>query len=369
MRVICFINNLCSGGGQRQLVNLAISLKKNGHDVKFLTYHENDFYLHFLNDEGIVEDRLECRNNVDRILKVRQYFKNASVDIVISFLETPNFLACLAAIGKHSWKLITNELSAKPESFTSKRAKLFKWFERFSDWTVCNSQNAMNMWIKSYPQYKSRLSTIYNPISIPDSIIDKATTYESDKTRRLVVAASYQYLKNPIGLIEALRMLGEDERIRLHVDWYGRQEINPGNKEPYEKAVALVEKYHLHETITLHDETKSIYEEMVTSDAVGLFSTVEGLPNVILEGMMIGKPVIMTRISDYRVLLSDNNGFLCDPLDYGSIAKALKDFICTPKETLTDMGQRSRKLAQSLFAPSIITKQWEALLQQMQAKC
>lgn len=368
MRVICFINNLCSGGGQRQLVNLAISLKKNGHDVKFLTYHKNDFYLHLLNDEGIIEDYLESGNYIDRILKVRKYLKSTSADIVISFLETPNFLACVAAIGKHSWKLITNELSAKPESFVGKRARLFKWFERFSDWTVCNSQNAMNMWIDSYPQYKSRISTIYNPINIPEYIVDKASTFEGGEIKRVVVAASYQYLKNPIGLIEALRLLDEKERMLLHIDWYGRQEINPGNKEPYEKAVALVEKYHLHETITLHDETRSIYEEMAASDAVGLFSTVEGLPNAILEGMMIGKPVIMTRISDYEVLFSDNNGFLCDPMDYGSIAKALKDFICTPTEILTDMGQKSRKLAQSLFAPSIITRQWEALLQQMQAK-
>lgn len=367
MKVVCFINNLCSGGGQRQLVNLGISLKHSGHDVSFLTYHKNDFYLHYLNEAGIKEIQLKCKNNFDRIVKVRSYLNRSGADVVISFLETPNFLACISAIGHHSWKLITNELSAKPESFTSKKGKFFKWFERFSDWTVCNSRNAMNMWVGFYPMYKERLSTIYNPIDIPEDVIQKAEAYKGSQVRRLVVAASYQYLKNPIGLIEALNLLSKDDQALIHVDWFGRQEINPGYKEPYEVAVALLKQYQLENVITLHDETKCIYDEMANADAVGLFSTVEGLPNVICEGMMMGKPVIMTRISDYQVMFSDNNGFLCDAKEYSSIASALKEFIYTPLDILTEMGKRSRKLALELFAPSVILQQWESLIEGLKA--
>lgn len=368
MKVLCFINNLGSGGGQRQLVNIALMLKAQGHTVSFLSYHRSDFYAHLLVENQIEETTLNCANYLDRIRQVRQYLRASDADVVISFLEVPNFLACVAAIGGKRWKLITNELSAKPESFVGLRSKLFKFMERFSDWTVCNSENARKMWIQHYPRYESRLSTIYNPVLMPEAYVEKARQFRRGPVRRLVVAASYQYLKNPVGLVMALERMPEADRARLHIDWFGRREVTLGDTKAYDEAAERIQKSGLEDCITFHGESHEIYEEMAAADAVGLFSTVEGLPNVICEGMLLGKPILMSRVSDHEILVTPENGFTCDPWDPESICQALRDFVNSPDEALDAMGKVSRERALPLFSPDVILKEWTDLMEKLLTK-
>ena len=103
---------------------------------------------------------------------------------------------------------------------------------------------------------------------------------------------------------------------------------------------------------------------MADSDAVGLFSTVEGLPNTICEGMTIGRPIVMSKVSDFDVLVSDN-GYLCDPNSIESIKDALVKLIETPSEKLKEMGEKSKEKAQKLFSTDAITKQWTDLIEKL----
>lgn len=360
MRVCCLIDSLVSGGGQRQLVNLAILLKQRGHDIDFVVYRQNDFYKHLLDENGISITFIKHKNNIDRIIKVRKYLKHYTGDVVISFLETPNFLACISAVGKHSWKLVTNELSAKESSFHGGKSKIFKWFERFSDWTVCNSLNAQHMWERYYPRYSNRISTIYNPISIPEKL--HTTPLSNVKNKRvIVVAASYQYLKNPIKLIEAINLLSDAEKSHIIVEWYGRKEVESGNTKAYDEALQLVEKYSLNQVIHLNEETQNIYDKMNAADAIGLFSIVEGLPNAVCEGMMLGKPIVMSTVSDFEFLASSGGIILCDPLNTSSIAAALQKFIETDSTEITRMGDSNRIFAKRFFSEENIYHKWMKL--------
>ena len=103
---------------------------------------------------------------------------------------------------------------------------------------------------------------------------------------------------------------------------------------------------------------------MADSDAVGLFSTVEGLPNTICEGMTIGRPIVMSKVSDFDVLVSDN-GYLCDPNSIESIKDALVKLIETPSNELKAMGEKSKEKAQKLFSSAAITKQWTDLIEKL----
>lgn len=359
MDILCFTDSLVSGGAQRQLVNLAILLKREGHNIRFLVYRDIPFYKHYLDEEGIALEVIKCNNYLKRIAKIGKYLRHYNGDIVISFLETPNFLSCLAAAGKHRWKLITNELSAKDSSFVGIRNKIFKWFERYSDWTVCNSKNAEKMWIEHYPQYRNRISTIYNPILLLNVNRNNEKVGSIGK-RNVLIAASYQYLKNPVRVIEAVSQLDDSYKQCLHIDWYGRKEPSKGEVEAAIEAEGLIKKYHLEETISLHEETKDIYQQMQLSDAVGLFSELEGLPNAILEGMALRKPILMSKVSDYEILVT-TNGFLCDPFDVSSIRECFKNFLDCSDAELKKMGDESYEKAIRMFSPNVIISQWNNL--------
>ncbi len=361
-KIILFIDNLGSGGAQRQLVNLAGMLKARQYDVSVLVYGDTPFYKHYLDEQNIPVVLIERSSYVSRLFAVRRYLRRSGADAVITFLETPGFIACFSKIGGAKWKLITSERSAKKSTFTARRQRFFNQFERFADAKVCNSDNAKRMWEQHYPQWCDKYRTIYNPVRIPDA--DLALSREHTRGERLVitVAASYQALKNPIRVIEALHLLSPEQLDKLLIVWHGRAEVTTGNRDTYEKAIALVRKYGLHDCICLEQETNEIYTVMANSDAVGLFSEVEGLPNTICEGMMLGKPIIMSRVSDYDIL-TEGNGVLCDPQSVESIRDALAAMISLSPEEFEQMGNRSYEKAQDLFSLTRICDQWVEVIE------
>ena len=191
-KILFFIDNLGSGGAQRQIVNIASALKQRGYNVEVLVYQDYPFYKPLLDKKEIPVTLIDAKSKISRIVRVRKYINKAHADVVVAFLETPCFIACVSKIGHKKWKLITNELSAKLSTFTSRRNKLFNWFERFSNAKVANSHNAIDMWRKYYPQYEKKYSVIYNPVSIPQEWVEYPHEYRKNGKLRLTVAASYQ---------------------------------------------------------------------------------------------------------------------------------------------------------------------------------
>ena len=152
------------GGAERQIVTVACLLKEKGYDVEFLCYCRGSFYENILEEHNIKINWLISSSYIGRMLSIRKFIRKNKYDVVISFLDTPNFLNCFAAIGGKKWKVITSERSAKEEFFCSQKGKIFAWFQRYSDSIVCNSENAKRMWIKHYPCYKDKMHVIYNSV-------------------------------------------------------------------------------------------------------------------------------------------------------------------------------------------------------------
>ncbi|MBQ9115886.1 MAG: glycosyltransferase family 4 protein, partial [Clostridia bacterium] len=324
-------------------------------------YLDIPFYKPILDENGIPVRLIASPNYLSRIVNVRKALNRSEADVVIAFLETACFLACFSKMGKR-WRLITTERSAKLSTFTSRRNRIFNFFERFADAKVGNSENAMNMWRKYYPQYSDKYSVIYNHIAVPKEFTELPHEYLSSGKVRITVAASYQELKNPLRVIEALNMLKAEQRDKLDIQWYGRAEVTTGNTEIYDRAQAMIKEYGLGDCITLNGEASEIYGLMAESDAVGLFSTVEGLPNAICEGMTIGRPIIMSTVSDYDVLVTDN-GILCDPQSTESIRDALIRLTELPASELERMGRASQEKAKELFSAERVTDKWIEIIE------
>lgn len=360
--IVLFIDNLGSGGAQRQVANVACLLKQSGYSVRVLVYQDIPFYKPILDNCNIPVVLVKNNGKLSRILNVRKYLNHSETDVVIAFLETPGFIACLSKIGHKKWKLVTTERSAKESTFSSRRNRFFNLFERFAAAKVGNSNNAMNLWRKYYPQYSDKYSVIYNYIAIPEEYLVDRCCYLEDGRLKITVAASYQELKNPLRVIEAVNLLSKEQKEKLQINWYGRAEVTTGDTRIYDMAQEKVKEYGLQQCIHLNGETSEIYKAMAESDAVGLFSTVEGLPNTICEAMTIGRPVLMSKVSDYDVLVTDN-GVLCDPMSVESIRDALVKMLHASPGELLEMGQASKKKANLLFSSQAITEQWVEIVE------
>lgn len=356
-KILFLAMNLNSGGAERQMVNIACALKRRGHNVSFICYDEGDFFLPNLSSVDISVTWIIEKRMLPRMIKIRRFIRRGNYDTVISFLETPNILNAFAAIGGRSWRVIAGERSAKLNNIVSRRGRIMAKLFHYADVIVCNSENAAHMWRINYPHLSHKLHVIYNLIILNTASVT-GPSQTSDETIRLVVAASYQYLKNPLNLVDAVAQLSVAEKKRLKVDWYGNMVAIPS---AYPEVEAKVRDYGLEKIISLHGPIKEIHKEMYSSDLVGLFSSVEGLPNAICEAMSMGKPIIMSAVSDYKALV-DGNGLICNGNSPQSIKECLSKILFMPKEQLRSMGVCSQNIASKLFNSSRIIDQWESLI-------
>ena len=366
MKKILFLGGLRSGGAERQMVIIARLLKIDGYDVTYLSTGNSDFFLKDLEEVNIPVIRIK-ENKISSLLKlnipremllIRSIFKRGKYDTVISFLSTYNFFNCFYAKKKATYhKAITGIRNNRDDAFISTRKRFYTYFEKYTDVKVSNSDNAKYVFAGHFPNLASKLTTIYNIVDLPD--ITTNYLLRKDGKIHIIIPASYRAVKNPMRLLEALALMNNEERKILHIDWYG--DIKAG-KTCYEEMENFIKTNKIDDVITLHDATKDIINKINEADAVGLFSTSEGLPNSICEGMMLGKPIVMTRVSDYDVLVDSSNGFLCDFDDSVSIKKSLISLASLSDDKIKEMGLSSKTKAEKLFSKDSVLNQWKQII-------
>ena len=359
-KILFIVNSLASGGAEKQVVTVASYLKKRGYKVEICCHVKHEFHEYILLQNGIKVHWLIENNLLLRILRFRKFIRKGNYNAVISFLPVSNFFNCFAGIGGKKWKIITSERNSFDRLLLPMKDRITISFQKKSDYIVCNSERAKQKWQHYSPLCKNKLLTIYNTILLPQI----TTNYVPLKNKRLhiVIAATYRYLKNPIGLIQALVLLNESQKRKIEIHWYGRAHIGK-TLMAYDESVELINKFDLQNTIYLHGETKDIANKMNEADVVALFSELEGLPNAICEAMLIGKPIIMTRVSDYNILVDGANGFLCDWNNTESIKQAIEGAMNLSKEELLLMGSVSKEKAEKLFSERSVIDEWVSIIE------
>lgn len=356
-KILFLIDSLGSGGAQRQITTIACLLKGRGYDVSFLCYHHDDFFKPILDRNNIRVNVVEYKNNVEKIFKLWKAVGRSCCDVVISMLSSPNLYALLTGIGRKH-KVITG-LRGMPQLSGGNYSKDAR-FEWRADYMVSNSQNAVNVWLQTYPNHKNKFKVIYNAVSLGK--IDSTYELRRDGCTHIVVAATCYDVKNPRGLVEALHLMNETDRRRICIEWYGVVSGMAKIDREVSDVEKLVKEYGLENTIHFFPTSPNIANIMNEADAVALFSHGEGLPNAICEAMLIGKPIVMTRVSDFETLV-DGNGFLCDSKDYMSIKDAILNLANLSDEELRAMGRVSHDKAKQLFSEESVANQWVSVIE------
>lgn len=363
MKNILFIGGLGNGGAENQITLLARAFRQKGHHVIFLCVDAQRFHMQRLKDAGIPVS-ITGVPKLLRVLKLRDFYiayviwkvaKREHIDASISFLLEHNLCNCLAAkYSSRKYKVITGIRNAYKKLFTSKLGLFCTYYQKYSDVIVSNSDAAKNLFLECYPKYKAKVTTIYNAVDMTDS----ESEYVCKKTGKLqvVIAASYRDVKNPYGLVKALFDMTLEERTKIVIHWYGS--FNQYQKELERK----VSELGLSGVLVMHDATHDIGNVMKQADVVALFSKLEGFPNAICEGMMLGKPIVMTRVSDYITMVDNSNGRLCSWDDAESIKYALLDIADMTEEELMELGRESKKKAEAMFTMNVIYEKWNSLI-------
>ena len=215
-KVLVFIDDLTSGGAQRQNVGLAKLLHDKGYDVKLIYYHPLEFYKPYLEENGVPHECVEgACNGKKRIYMIGKAIMGYNPNVVISYLNVPNIISCFLKACGLKYKLIVSERNTTQVLTIQERIKFFlmKWADRI----VPNSYSQEKFIKENYPSLTSKVTTITNfvdtdyfsPIETPESEIC-----------RIIVVGRVSEQKNTLRFLEAVKKL-KDEGHRFHVDWYG----------------------------------------------------------------------------------------------------------------------------------------------------
>jgi glycosyltransferase involved in cell wall biosynthesis len=81
---------------------------------------------------------------------------------------------------------------------------------------------------------------------------------------------------------------------------------------------------------------------MAAADLVTLPSYMEGCPNVVLEALACGRPVVATRVGGIPEIMSDECGRLVEPRDPPGLSRALASVLDTTWDAASISASRGR---------------------------
>jgi glycosyltransferase involved in cell wall biosynthesis len=349
--VLLVIDSLGSGGAQNQITMLAVLLSRKGYSVTVFTYFYSDFYLSRLEENNIKTVHVPKKNRIGLgvIYKLWRYANTIDVDVVISFLNTPNFyVSLLGLISRKNRKIIVSYRSRTDvDDLSFGIRKMREIVNNCSTAIVSNSHHERMNWIKYYPQLNKKMKTIYNVVN-QDRFTQSATAVKSES---FVVVGSISSDKNGLAVIEALHLLAK-RGVTVNILWIGAvQRTIKSRVMYYEKMKRLIDRYTLHNQWTWQDPQKNIEYYYQTHRGLILASTVEGLPNVVCEAQCCGLPCLVSNVLDHPLLVEDGvNGYLFDPEIPSSLADAIERFIGLSKEEYKIMSERSVESAEGKFS-------------------
>lgn len=357
-KILCLIDGLGFGGAQRQIIGLAHYLKVTGYDVTLASYHKRDFYNALLDDLKINHVLLKPGNKFTKFTNVYNFLKKGRFDVVISYLDGPNILACLCKITGIKSKVIVSERITDTEVRMIDRIKFNLY--RFANYVVPNSFSQQKYLSENFKFLENKTFVITN---FTDTDVFKPTDNISEKKENteLLVAGRISNQKNILRFLDAVKILKE-RKIPVHISWYGH--ISRGMEEYKQKVIERLRELDLEDMIEFFPGTNNIAKKYQECSAFCLPSLYEGFPNVICEAMSSGKPILCSNVCDNPHLVQHKeNGFLFDPTSTESIADSIIQFCNLSSDQICKMGNKSRQRILQMCSPEIFVSKYIKLIE------
>ncbi len=319
MNVILFIGGLGTGGAERVCIELANFLVKR-HQVTILTLSSKEPTYEI--DKEVRFQPLEKKrkskviNDLDKIWQLFLYINSHLPDIYVSFLSIPTYLLLLM---KHWIKCpvvftVRNEPSEEYGEYLKKL--ITHSILKRADGAIFQLEKQ-----KEYFHFPDRVLKVTIPNAIREDW-DKDAIDRTVKGKRIISVGRLTKQKNFQLLINAFIELPEIHKdCTLYIYGEGEERRTLEN---------LISTHNMTDKIFLPGISEKINVELANSDLFVMTSNYEGIPNALLEAMIMGVPVISTDFSGggARLLIEDNiNGIIVKRDDKEELKKAIKELI------------------------------------------
>jgi glycosyltransferase involved in cell wall biosynthesis len=358
------IDSLGSGGGQRQLVNLALGLRTLGFEPTVLVYHQSqDHFLQELRAGGVpvLFQPKAYRFSLGVSLAIRRAVLRNKYVSVLSFLRAPSLYAEIGLLGIRGTRLVVSERSTFRHGYPTVQERIALHAHRAANFITVNSHHHRALITEYAPYLTERVSTIYNGYNL--------TRFQpKDREKRsneLHIACIGRITegKNIANLVIALQLLRKDG-IEVRVSWFGRLDEGEWTSARYERLSMLIDETGVGDAWRWVGESTSISELLPEYDCLVHASYYEGLPNAVCEAMACGLPVLASNVCDHPILVGKfgERGFLFEPSSAESIAGAIKKLYRLSESCRMSMSRRARRYAEENLSLDQMVRSYAKLL-------
>lgn len=348
------------GGGANACMFLTKGFVENGHDVTLVT----------VQFPGLMKEEIIDGVKIIRVPSKRAHKEHCSFAEMLSYLKKAYPVACkLQKEEKFDVCLVFFGIPAGPIGYMLKKKYKLPYIIRFGGGDIPGFQDRFT---KVYKILAPAIKTIWknadrriaNSIGLKELAYDFCDKYEFDVVANGVdvnryipvetsdVEMTHDHSAKILKILFVSRLI---ERKGLQyvipqlkdVDYDFKLTIVGGG--PYRETLEqIVSDNNLSDKVVFvgqkeKDEIVSYYQN---ADVFILPSSKEGMPNVVLEAMSCGLPIIMTPCQGSDELVDETNGFVVDSDLFGEKLNVL----AKENDLLTQMGKASRKKAIDQFS-------------------
>ena len=128
----------------------------------------------------------------------------------------------------------------------------------------------------------------------------------------------------------------------------------------------LITHYHLEDRVMMQPAVDDVTGYLFSADIFVMPSHFEGLSNSVLEAMACGIPVIATRVTGNKELVTDGiNGLLVEPYNAAQLTEALSYLIKNPDKG-SELGRHAQELVKEHYNLYRIAEKYLTLYQDLQ---
>jgi glycosyltransferase involved in cell wall biosynthesis len=331
--IILLINSLGGGGSERSCVNIANFLSESGWNVTILVFNQNNSKYDNHVNRGVNVVNLGVKNGKNAIFKLYKYLKISNVNLIMTF---HHYLAVLLyflrpVIGSELKIVSRNVTTLSVQNKLLHNRSLSKYlytaltrsFYNKIDGVICQSHGMKEDLICNYNFCESQLIVINNPV--PKEFYDSYCNRKINLIKKVIFVGHYKKHKGvDMALQVALKVLNTSNNIQFL--FYGE-----GPLKSY--MLNFIKLNHLEGRLTVKSFNNNIQDIYSQSDCLVLTSDFEGFPNVLIESIATGLPIVAhnCKSGPSEIIINKVNGYLTEYQNVNDMAKKVVNIVIGDK--------------------------------------
>ena len=352
MKILFYRNKLNRGGIGRNMTNLANMFARDN-EVVFVTLRElaNEYLL----NENVKRYNMTKRKKspflfadifffLQMSIKIRKILKKEKPAIIITFFQLDSLFVFFAKAFLGIPQIVSIRSDPYVELSKIYNKILYKSLYSLVDGCVFQTEAAKAFFS---PKIQKKSAILNNLIST--HLFDTIAVSERKDivgVGRLVPGKAWDIA------INAFSLIADKTEVKFFI--YGE-----GDEQDYLNE--YIGKLGLADRVFLAGTTDNILEIVAGAKLFLFASEHEGLPNSIIEALIVGTPCVSTRFSGggaENLIESGANGILVPVGDYEAMAEAMLK-ILNDDDYARQLGQNAKEKARTEYDPERIFKEWE----------